>query len=103
MALIRTAFWCLLIALLLPLVPLGPDEDTGETARLGYGDLYAMANATLGDLMGFCDREPDVCAEAGRVAGALKVRAVALTGHLHDWLEAELAADAEDRARARTS
>jgi hypothetical protein len=53
--LIRTAFWLLIIVLLLP--------SEGQQKN----QIYSTAEATVRDLAGFCDRNPDTC-ETGKNA-----------------------------------
>lgn len=50
MFLIRTAFWLLILVLLLP-----TDQDQ-------QNQIYGSAQATVNDVVGFCDRNPQTCA-----------------------------------------
>jgi hypothetical protein len=49
MFLIRTAFWLMIIILLLP-------TDEGQQSKV-----YGTAEATVKDVVTFCDRNPDTC------------------------------------------
>lgn len=57
MFLLRSAFWLTLVILLLP-----ADPDTGEAPRVTIAHAMDAMRATVADLSGFCDRNPDVCA-----------------------------------------
>jgi len=59
--LIRTAFWLMIIVLLLP---------TDETQR---SEVYGTAQAAVNDVATFCDRNPDTCAR-GKDAFAVFVQ-----------------------------
>lgn len=50
MFLIRTAFWLLILVLLLP------------TNQEQQNQIYGTAQATMNDVAGFCDRNPQTCA-----------------------------------------
>jgi hypothetical protein len=50
MFLFRTAFWLLILVLLVP-------TDKGQQSRI-----YGTAEATMNDVAGFCDRNPQTCA-----------------------------------------
>ena len=58
MFILRAAFWLSLVVLLLPADPRtdAPPPSVGAFEALG------AAQATIGDLTSFCDRNPDVCA-----------------------------------------
>lgn len=60
--LIRTAFWFALVLLLLPLGT-GPD---GESRVSPLQALFAAREA-VGDIVGICERKPEVC-ETGKAA-----------------------------------
>ena len=59
--LIRTAFWLMIIVLLLP---------TDDRQR---SEVYGTAQAAVNDVAGFCDRNPDTCAR-GKDAFAIFVQ-----------------------------
>lgn len=57
MFLLRSAFWLTVVILLIP-----ADPRTGDPApRVTVIEAIAAARATVADLAGFCDRNPDVC------------------------------------------
>lgn len=56
MFLLRSAFWLTIVILLIP-----ADPQSGEAPRVTVVNALMAAQATLADLGGFCDRNPDVC------------------------------------------
>ncbi len=56
MFLLRSAFWLTLVILLIP-----ADPQTGEAPRVTMANAVMAVRATVADLSGFCDRNPDVC------------------------------------------
>ena len=66
--LIRTAFWLMIIVLLLP---------TDERQR---SEVYGTAQAAVHDLATFCDRNPETCVKGKDAFGVL----VQKLAHLND-------------------
>ncbi|WP_421724276.1 DUF5330 domain-containing protein [Bauldia sp.] len=62
MFLIRIVFWLSIVVLLMPANP-----ETGEAPRVTVMNAMLAARATVTDLSGFCERNPDVCV-TGRAA-----------------------------------
>jgi hypothetical protein len=60
MFLLRSAFWLTIVILLIP-----ADPETGEAPRVTVVNALMAARATVADLSGFCDRNPDVCVTGG--------------------------------------
>lgn len=61
MFLIRAAFWLSLVIMLIP-----ADPDSGQEApRVSAMQAFFAAKATVADMSGFCDRNPDVCTTGG--------------------------------------
>ncbi len=56
MFLLRSAFWLTIVILLIP-----ADPDTGEAPRVTLVNALSAVRATVTDVSGFCDRNPDVC------------------------------------------
>lgn len=71
--LIRTAFWLTLVLLLIPLGTGQKDSTTG----IDVDPLAAMlaAQATVSDLTGFCDRNPQACETGGQALVAIGAQA----------------------------
>ncbi len=69
MFLIRTAFWLSLVILFLPTGESGTSETDSASAGAPVSALEALSVAqnTVSDLAGFCDRNPDTC-ETGSAA-----------------------------------
>lgn len=63
MFLIRTAFWLMIVILLLP------------TDAKQQGEIYGTAQAAVKDISGFCDRNPDACAKGKDVLGTFVQKA----------------------------
>ena len=61
--LIRTAFWLIIIVLLLP---------TDERQR---SEVYGTAQAAMNDLVTFCDRNPETCAKGKDAFGVFVQKA----------------------------
>ena len=80
--LLRVAFWLTLVLLL---IPTGSDTNT-RTGSLGPGDAMSAAQATIEDARGFCTRQPDACAFAGRIASTLTDKAQAGAKMLYEFL-----------------
>ncbi|HET7715774.1 MAG TPA: DUF5330 domain-containing protein [Bauldia sp.] len=60
MFLLRSAFWLSVVILLIP-----ADPETGEAPRVSVVNAFMAVRATVADLSGFCDRNPDVCVTGG--------------------------------------
>jgi Family of unknown function (DUF5330) len=60
MFLLRAAFWLSVAILFIP-----ADPQTGEAPRVTVVNAFLAAKATIADMSGFCDRNPDVCVTGG--------------------------------------
>jgi hypothetical protein len=60
MFLLRSAFWLTIVILLIP-----ADPQSGEAPRVTVVNALMAARATVADLSGFCNRNPDVCITGG--------------------------------------
>jgi hypothetical protein len=60
MFLLRAAFWLTIVILLIP-----ADPQSGEAPRITLVNAFMAARATVADLSGFCERNPDVCVTGG--------------------------------------
>jgi hypothetical protein len=85
--LFRLTFWLALVALLLP--------HTGSqvTSKVGVSDAVSAAQATVSDMRGFCDRQPNACAVGTQTAIALGHGAQAGAKLLYEYLNARVGAD----------
>ena len=70
MFLLRSAFWLTLVILLIP-----ADPESGEAPRVSLVNAFMAAQATVADLSGFCERNPDVCVTGGAAIGIVAEKA----------------------------
>ncbi|KAA5602849.1 DUF5330 domain-containing protein [Blastochloris sulfoviridis] len=75
----------LLLVVVLALIPTGSGTDS-RTGAIGAGDAMSAAQAAIEDARGFCTRQPDACAFAGRFASALTDKAEAAAKMLYEFL-----------------
>ena len=86
--LLRLAFW---LGLVLLLLPIGGGQHDATTNSLSTSQAISAASATVGDLRGFCARQPDACSVGSQVATTLGYRAQAGAKMLYDVLSDALA------------
>ncbi len=69
---IRSAFWLGVVAVVLPSEP-KPEPPKADTPvkQVSALDTMDAAQAAAGDVLRFCERQPDACATGARLAGAL--------------------------------
>jgi Family of unknown function (DUF5330) len=87
--LLRLAFWLGLVLLLLP----SDGSQRGSVANtntVSASQAISAASATVGDLRGFCGRQPDACNVGSQVATTLGYRAQAGAKMLYDVLSGAL-------------
>src|SRR5580692_1688333 len=85
--LLRLTFWLGLIAVLLPSSGSQPASNTQISAT----DAVSAAQATMGDVRQFCDRQPEACTVGSQAAVALGDRAKAGVKRIYEFLNARLA------------
>jgi hypothetical protein len=81
---LRAAFWLTVLAFLLPTAGQQvaaqskagaggaiPASYTGSAPAddIDAGDMLSLAAQSAGDVLGFCDRNPDVCSQGGKIVG----------------------------------
>jgi|ERR1700691_1301690 hypothetical protein len=86
--LLRLAFWLSVVLLLLPS---GGGQRNAATNNVSASQAISAASATVGDLRGFCARQPDACSIGSEVATTLGYRAQAGAKMLYDVLSEALA------------
>ena len=86
--LLRMAFW---LGLVLVLLPSGSAQPNASRTQVGASDALSAASATVGDLRGFCTRQPDACTVGSQVATAIGYKAQAGAKMLYDFLSEALA------------
>ncbi len=85
--LLRLTFW---LGLVLILLPSGSAQPNGSS-EVSTSEAISAASATVGDLRGFCTRQPDACTVGSQVATAIGYKAQAGAKMLYDFLSEALA------------
>jgi hypothetical protein len=98
MFLLRTAFW---IGVVLALLPTFGPKQSAPAAAFGATEAVTAASATFGDMIQFCNRQPEACAAGAQFASAFGQRAEAGAKMLYGIVGEKLAkangaADAAD-------
>ena len=86
--LLRMAFW---LGLVLVLLPFGAAQHNTPASDVSATEAISAASATVGDLRGFCNRQPDACTVGSQVATAIGYRAQAGAKILYDALNEAMA------------
>jgi hypothetical protein len=86
--LLRLAFW---LGVVLLLLPTGGTQQNAAANNVSASQAISAASATVGDLRGFCARQPDACSVGSQVATTLGYRAQAGAKMLYDVLSDALA------------
>ena len=66
--LLRMAFW---LGLVLVLLPIGAAQRSPSGGEVSATEAISAASATVGDLRGFCERQPEACTVGSQVATAI--------------------------------
>jgi hypothetical protein len=86
--LLRMTLW---LGLVLILLPIGSGQHTSAGSEVSATDAISAASATVGDLRGFCGRQPDACTVGAQVATAIGYRAQAGAKMLYEALSEAMA------------
>jgi hypothetical protein len=86
--LLRMTFW---LGLVLVLLPFGSAQQNSAGNEVSASEAISAASATVGDLRGFCGRQPDACAVGSQVASTLGYRAQAGAKMLYEVLSEAMA------------
>jgi hypothetical protein len=87
--LLRMTFW---LGLVLVLLPIGAAQRSpSPNSEVSASGAISAASATVGDLRGFCGRQPNACTVGSQVATAIGYRAQAGAKMLYDALSEALA------------
>ena len=86
--LLRMAFW---LGLVLVLLPFGSAQRSPTGSEVSASEAISAASATVGDLRGFCERQPDACTVGSQVATTIGYRAQAGAKILYDVLSEAMA------------
>jgi hypothetical protein len=84
--LIRMAFWLSVVLALLPTFAGTDHAATATQSNVGAGEAVTAASATVSDLSGFCDRQPEACEIGAQVAVAFGHQAQAGAKIVYDYL-----------------
>jgi hypothetical protein len=86
--LLRMTFW---LGLVLVLLPFGYAQHTPAAGEVSASEALSAASATVGDLRGFCGRQPDACAIGSQMASTIGYRAQAGAKILYDAISEAMA------------
>ena len=86
--LLRMTFW---LGLVLVLLPFGSAQHNSPGNEVRASEAISAASATVGDLRGFCGRQPDACTVGMQVASAIGYRAQAGAKILYEALSEAMA------------
>ena len=86
--LVRMTFW---LGLVLVLLPFGSTQHNSPGSEVSASEAISAASATVGDLRGFCGRQPDACSVGSQVASAIGYRAQAGAKILYETLSEAMA------------
>jgi hypothetical protein len=86
--LLRMTFW---LGLVLVLLPFGSAQHTPAAGEVSASEALSAASATVGDLRGFCVRQPDACAIGSQMASTIGYRAQAGAKILYDVISEAMA------------
>ena len=86
--LLRMTFW---LGLVLVLLPIGSGQHSPSGGEVSATEAISAASATVGDLRGFCGRQPDACTVGAQVATAIGYRAQAGAKMLYEALSEAMA------------
>jgi hypothetical protein len=94
--LLRLAFWLGVVVLLLP------GRGPAPASQIGAADAVSAAEATLGDMRQFCERQPEACTVGSQAAQALGDRAKTGAKRLLEFLNEKVAPHDSDPITAAT-
>jgi len=86
--LLRMTFW---LGLVLILLPIGSAQRSPSGSEVSASEAISAASATVGDLRGFCGRQPDACSVGAQMATAIGYRAQAGAKMLYEALSEAMA------------
>jgi hypothetical protein len=97
--LLRLAFWLTVIAILLP----GRGSEPVSHPEISATEAVSAAKATVGDMQGFCERQPEACTVGSQAAIALGDRAKAGARQIYEFLNEKMAPGEADPVTTATS
>jgi Family of unknown function (DUF5330) len=93
--LLRMTFWLGLVCVLLPSGTKSPSSDAGVDAV----QAVTVASATVSDMRGFCERQPNACAAGGKIAVAIGHRAEAGARTIFNFITTKLSETAAPKTK----
>lgn len=94
--LFRLTFWLAVVTLLLP------RTGSQSTSNVGVSEAVSAAQATVSDMRGFCDRQPNACAVGSQTAIALGQGAQVGAKFVYDYLNERLGSAGQGYGMAAT-
>ncbi|MBY8918086.1 DUF5330 domain-containing protein [Nitratireductor sp. L1-7-SE] len=95
--LIRSIFWLSLVLLLLPIGGTGSEDGT-ETPQVGALQALGAAREAISDMVGICERKPEVCATGRAALQTIGARARESARFAYEMLEEPAEGSAEATA-----
>src|SRR5579863_4882174 len=86
--LLRMAFW---LGVVLVLLPTGAAQRSPSSSEINASEAISAASATVGDMRGFCQRQPEACTVGSQVASAIGYKAQAGAKMLYEVLNDAMA------------
>jgi hypothetical protein len=86
--LLRTAFW---LTLVLVLIPIGSETESTPVEPINPVSAFIAAQATMSDIGGFCDRNPQACETGGNALTAIGSRARDGARIVYEYLDTQIA------------
>lgn len=86
--LIKAAFWISLVLLLVPM----PDNGSAQR-QVSAIEAFGAAQAAIGDMKGFCERNPAACATGQAALTTIGEKAKVGAKLVHDYLDEKLPAE----------
>ncbi|OJJ11211.1 hypothetical protein BKI51_15200 [Alphaproteobacteria bacterium AO1-B] len=86
--LLRTAFW---LTLVLVLIPIGSETKSTPVEPINPVSAFIAAQATMSDIGGFCDRNPQACETGGNALTAIGSRARDGARIVYEYLDTQIA------------
>lgn len=94
--LLRIAFWLAVVCVLLPS---GSAPPTSPDAQINATEAVTLASATVSDMRGFCERQPNACLIGGKLVVALGRKAEAGARVLYQFITAKLGETSDPAAK----
>jgi hypothetical protein len=100
MRIIRTLLILTGVGIALPSPPESAVKTVSDQPQVSGPNLVSSAALTVADLVGFCQRQPEVCQTAGRVTGHLEAKIKYTVRLIYEWANDNGTAGTSDTAPA---